>query len=62
MKDAEQLAIDIHRKNTKELKERRGAIFNYLVSCGIDGDIVIELLSVDTELTIRNMKEVLGFL
>lgn len=62
MKDTEQLAIEVHKKNTKELEERRGAIFNYLVSCGIDENIVIELLSVSTELTIRDMKEVLGFL
>jgi hypothetical protein len=63
MKDTEQLAIYIHGKNTEDLKERRAKILSYLVSRGIDEDILIELLSVDTELTIRNMKEVLlGFL
>ena len=62
MKDTEQLAIDIHKKSTEELKERRGRIFKYLVDHGIDEDVVIGLISVDTEITIRNMKEVLGLL
>lgn len=62
MKDPEQLAIDIHNKNTDELKERRAKILSYLMSRGINEDLLIELLTVDTELTFRNMKEVLGFL
>lgn len=62
MKDTEQLAIDIHNKNTDELKERRAKILSYLMSRGINEDLLIELLTVDTELTFRNMKEVLGFL
>ena len=62
MKDTEQLAIDIHNKNTDELKERRAKILSYLMSRGINEDLLIELVTVDTELTFRNMKEVLGFL
>ena len=62
MKDPEQLAIDIHNKNTDELKERRAKILSYLMSRGINEDLLIELLTVYTELTFRNMKEVLGFL
>lgn len=56
MKDIEQLAIDIHKKSTEELEERRGRILEYLVDYGFDEDVVIELLSVSTEITIRNMK------
>lgn len=62
MKDTEQLAIDIQNKNTDELKERRAKILSYLMSRGINEDLLIELLTVDTELTFRNMKEALGFL
>ena len=60
MKDAHEIAIELHRKRTDELIGRRIEIFDYLLDIGANPDIVLELQSIEIELTIRRYNEKLG--
>ena len=60
MKDAHEIAIELHKKCAEELINRRIEIFDYLLDIGANPDIVLELQSIEIELTIRRYNEKLG--
>ena len=60
MKDAHEIAMELHKKRTDELIGRRIEIFDYLLATGADPDTVLELQSIQIELTIRDYNRRLG--
>ena len=60
MKDAHEIAMELHKKRTDELIGRRIEIFDYLLAIGADPDTVLELQSIQIEITIRSYNEKMG--
>lgn len=60
MTDNMEYAMKIHEKGDRELNDRSIEIFDYLISKDVDVNMIVELQSINTELTIRNFKKSLG--
>ena len=49
-------AMEIHGKDTEELKSMRIDLFDYLMSLGANPDKIITLCAINAELSIRDFK------
>ena len=60
MTDNIKYAMKIHEKGDSELNNRCIEIYDYLISKDVDMNMIVELQSINTELTIRNFTKSLG--
>ena len=60
MDDMFNYAMEIHMKGDDELNNRNIEIFDYLLSMGVDPDMITEFYSINIELAIRAFKKNLG--
>ena len=60
MDKIEKYAMRIHEKGDDELNNRIVKLMDYLLSKDVDPNAILDLLSINTELTIRNFKKSSG--
>ncbi len=60
MDDMKSYAMEIHKRSDEELYSKRVKIFDYILSLGVNPDVLLEFCAISTELANRNLMKSLG--
>lgn len=60
MDDMKSYAMEIHKKSDEELNSKRAKIFDYLLSLGVNPNVLLEFSVINIELANRDFIKSLG--
>lgn len=60
MDDMKSYAMEIHKKSDEELNSERVKIFDYLLSLGVNPNVLLEFSAINIELANRDLIKSLG--